>query len=220
MTTDTDSHDEPPATTRRRVLRTTAAAAITTGGIGTASASHDQGFFAGMSGVSGDWSSGALVDGLTDGIIQRIRANHSGAETNALETKGEFNDHSGDWVTYANDRNLGGLGHQVLEATFVQDGERYTVYLVSDYDDGAEKYTSAEIVDSTTRTVDHEVRLESIAAENADEELQTLHDEYIGPGETIDAEHVQYLTGRYYVGPDKHITSTLLGEELTSTLLG
>jgi len=212
MTTDTDTTD--PQTTRRRVLQTTAAAAVATSTVGTASASHDSGFFAGMSGVSGDWNARAFAEGMIDGIVQQLDGDESGAEQNALDAKAEFNEHSGDWVAYANDRDLGGADRQVLEIEFAQSDETYTVFLVADYDESAEEYTSAEMVDSTDREVDHEARLESIAAENAADELQTLHEDYIAPNEDIDADHVQYLAGKYRLGPNTHVTSTLLGDDL------
>lgn len=158
----------------------------------------------------------AGIQGEIDSQYQRYFGERSDAKTNALAARDEFNTHSDEWVGYINEHASLSGDIQVLALEFVPESDEdpddvYTAYLVTDHD--GDQYTSAEIVSETDRTVDETARLESIAAENADDEIATAYDDFVSEGEAPSDRHLAYLAGKYRFG-SQHVTSTILGDEL------
>lgn len=156
------------------------------------------------------------IQGEVDSFRERNFGDRSDAETAATNAADEFNANSDEWVEYINEHaSLDGT-IQVVSLEFVPKPEEEpddtaTRYLVADHD--GDKYTSAEIVTETDREIDEEVRLESIAAENAAEEIETAYEKFVEPGEPPSASHLSYLGGKYRFGT-AHITTTILGDEM------
>lgn len=172
----------------------------------------------------------ASMNGFRKSFFQRNVRKFTGppkAKQTAYDAKREFNSHSENWVDYVNKYSDLSGDIQVLALEFApeaggeedsdqqtsdtEEANTFTVYLVADHN-GSE-YTSAKIVDNTDRTVDETVRLESIAADNAADELEHAYENYVKPDKPPDQAHLAYLAGKYRFGT-KHVTSTILGDEL------
>ena len=158
----------------------------------------------------------AGIQGELDSRIQRAVGDRSDAKTAATNAQEEFNAHSGEWVDYINEHASLSGDIQVVALEYVPNPESepsdtHTDYLVTEYD--GEQYTSAEIVESTDRTVDETVRLESIAAENADDELATAYEDFVSEDKPPSGRHLAYLAGKYRYG-SQHVTTTILGDDL------
>jgi len=203
----------PDPKTRRRFIQAsaaTAAAATVPASAAAQSTSED------LSTVEQVLMTLAGIQGEIDSRVQRSIGDRSDAETAANNTKKEFNAHSDEWVDYINEHaSLDGTT-QVVELVYVPNPESepsdtHTDYLVANYD--GEEYMSAEIVDETDREVDETVRLESIAATEADDELATAYEEFVSQGEPPSDRHLAYLAGKYRYG-SKHVTTTILGDDL------
>jgi len=210
---------QPQDTDERRVSRRAfVTTTVTTAAIASVPAS-----VAAQSDSEDDRSIGEQITLLIAGIrgeaasgYERLLGDRSDAETNALETQSEFNDHSDEWVSYVNKHSSLSGNIQVVALEFVPEpdddpDDTHTMYLVADHD--GEVYTSAEIVEQTDREVDETVVLESIAAENADAEIAEAYDKFVKPGDAPADEHLAYLAGKYRFGT-AHITTTILGDEL------
>ena len=207
----------PPSDTRvsrRRILQASAATAAAATVPATAAAQSDD---------EDDRSIGeqiraviAGVRGKIDSQYERRLGERTDSETAATDAKEAFNPNSDEWVAYINEHASLDGDVQVVSIEFVPKPEEEpddttTVYLVSDHD--GEQYTSAEIVDDTSREIDEEVRLESIAADNASAEIETAYEKFVTEDEPPSDEHLAYLAGKYRFGSN-HITSTLLGDDL------
>jgi hypothetical protein len=105
------------------------------------------------------------------------------AETNAEDTMQAFNDHSGDFVTYANDRNVS--GGEVVQITFDQADASETIYLVAAYNETSDSYESAEMVNTTDRSVDETVTVSGMAADNAASEIEAFQSEFVEDNEDV-----------------------------------
>jgi hypothetical protein len=99
------------------------------------------------------------------------------AEANADDTMQAFNEHSSDFVAYANDRNVS--GGEVVQITFDQRDAEETIYLVAEYNQTSDQYDSAQMVNTTDRTVDETVTVSGMAADNAAEEIEAFHSEFV-----------------------------------------
>jgi len=210
------THDNTDSTdwTRRGVISSTiAAAAATIPATAAAQTSEDVDALFADEEFSRSRALGAFVQGLVFGIEERISIGDDedtdGIDSHVTAAVTEFQDHQTDWVSYVNDRGLGSADRQVLALTFECAGEARTRYVIADYDEGAEEYASVSIVSSTDRTADASATLRDLAVENAADELQELHEEYIGPNEDIPRSHFSELAGQYYFGSD-HITASFL----------
>lgn len=166
----------------------------------------------------------AAMNGKRKSWMERAWMSASGppaAEQTALDAKEEFNQNADEWVDYVNKYSDLSGDVQVIEIQFVpdtpDDDETYddvdtgTVYLVADHN--GDEYTSAEIVETTDREVDEKVRLESIAAKNAADEIEEAYEKFVKPDEPPAESHLAHLAAKYKFGTD-HVTSTILGEEL------
>lgn len=117
------------------------------------------------------------------------------AEQEAADVQQFFNQHSAAFVAYANNRTTAGDARDVINFTYVIEGEEYTHVLVAQHSNGT--WDSAEIVNSTSRTVDESCRLEGYAAANASEELERAYEQFVTTGETPSAAYIGRLTGQY-----------------------
>lgn len=147
-------------------------------------------------------------------IWERYFGSRSRARRAALDTQAAFNPHSDEWVAYINvyaplDSDLETFA---LEFAPGPDEKKFTAYLLARYNDAGE-LSAAKIAEDTDRDVDETVRLESIAADNAADEIRTGYEEFVEPGNPPDQEHLAYLAGKYRFGTD-YVTSTLLGDDL------
>ena len=210
--------DTPPTperrVTRRRFLRASAATAAAATVPATAAAQSDD---------EEDRSVADTVQAIIAGVRGRVNSaverglgERTDSETAATDTKEAFNPNSDEWVGYINEHASLDGDVQVVSLEFVpkpeaEPDDTTTVYLVSDHD--GDQYTSAEIVDDTSREIDEEVRLESIAADNAAAEIETAYEEFVTEDKAPSDEHLAYLAGKYRFGTN-HITSTLLGDDL------
>ena len=200
--------------TRRRFLQTSAGTAAAATVPATAAAQSDD-----EDGRSVGETVRAIIAGVrgrVNSAVERGLGERTDSETAATDAKEEFNPNSGEWVAYINDHASLDGDVQVVSLEFLPKPEEEpddttTVYLVSDHD--GDQYTSAEIVDATSREVDEEVRLESIAADHASEEIETAYEEFVTEDKPPSDEHLAYLAGKYRFGTN-HITSTLLGDDL------
>jgi len=158
----------------------------------------------------------AGIQGEIDSRVERAIGDRSNAETAATNAQEEFNAHSDEWVDYINEHASLSGDIQVVELEYVPNPEAkpddvHTDYLETTYD--GEEYMSAEIVDETDREVDETVRLESIAAENADDELAYAYEEFVSQNNPPSERHLAYLAGKYRYG-SQHVTTTILGDDL------
>ena len=198
--------------TRRRILRASAATAAAATVPATAAAQDgdgDRGVLERIAIVR------ASLRGWRAGLLERTLGDTSDAETAALEAKDEFNAHSDEWTAYIND-HAETNGEEAIEVIFAPDpeeGEVYTVYLVGEYNSENEAYEWVEIVEQTDRTIDETARLESIAAENAADEIATGYEKFVAENEPPSDGHLAYLAGKYRFGTE-HVTSTLLGDDI------
>lgn len=210
----TNSHNsDERRVSRRAVITTTAAtAAAATVPAGVAAQSDDED----RSPLEQALMVLAGIQGEIDSQYERAVGDRADAETAATNAKDEFNDHSDEWVGYINEHASLSGDIQVIALEFVPNPEdkpddMHMDYLVTEY--GDEQYTSATITDATDRTVDEEVRLESIAAENAAEEIEYAYEEFVSGGEPPSERHLAYLAGKYRYG-SQHVTTTILGDDL------
>jgi hypothetical protein len=105
------------------------------------------------------------------------------AEANAEDTMQAFNDHSSDFVDYANGRNVS--GGEVVQITFDQADASETIYLVAAYNQTSDQYDSAQMVNSTDRTVDETVTVSGMAADNAASEIEAFHSEFVEDNDDV-----------------------------------
>lgn len=143
------------------------------------------------------WS--ALQDPFND-------AEQPTAASEARDVQSYFNQHNQSFIDYANNRSAGGTSYDVWKLTFKQDGESETVYLVADYNTSSNEYTSAEIVNSTSRSVDETVTLDGYAAANAQEELEHFHQEFVTTDTAVTKDYESHLASKYA----GHVESSLL----------
>lgn len=178
-------------------------------------ASHDEGFY----GINEVEDEGPVSNAMAvaEGVLSRVVASASSigsdptpADQAASDTMETFNQHRGDWITYVNTRGLGSENHQVLELTFEVEDETETIYLVSDYNTTTDEYDSAEMVNATDREPDYDVTLSGVAAENADEELEEFHSEFVSQDRDPTSSYVTKMSAKY-VRSD-HVTGTLIGD--------
>jgi hypothetical protein len=217
------SDPDPDQYDRRTVLKLsgTAAAAAVTGGVAVSPAAaqeQPEGLFDDQT-VSGrvrKW--GAFVGGFLSGVGSRVNVfeetDASQIDTHVSAIVDEFNAHRSDWITYVNDRDLGGDSRETLAITFQYAGETRERYVVADYADGA--YQSVEVQtpeEWSQDSADIEATVSDDAVENGADELRTLHDEYIVPNKDIERSYASELAGRYYFAPNDHVSvpESLLG---------
>lgn len=150
------------------------------------------------------------VDGIrerTTSWIERQRGTAPESEEVASNVSTTFNDNSGAILEYVNERSVADSDERILRLEFVLDGEESTRYLVSEVNESTENYTDATIVDSEEfesrgldeSDVDEEVRLEGIAAQRADEELETFVEDYVETGDDPSSRYLGRL-GTQYAG--------------------
>lgn len=215
MTRDTTNTD----TSRRGFLSAVAATAAATvlPGAGAADEQEAREALFGGAPTTGDrvFSSGSFVAGFVSGIVPRnIFSEEPQQDIDRLvgDAVDEFEAHNEEWLTFVNSRGLGGEDHQSLRLNFEYNGEHRDRYVLADWDaDGAE-YRSVRIETDHEEEADFEATLRDDAVENAADELEELHDEFIVPNEDVTRSHVSKLAGRYYFGSD-HITASFLGGE-------
>jgi hypothetical protein len=128
--------------------------------------------------------------GVASGTLDRVAYQYSpfgpepdSAEQNAEETMQAFNERSESFVTYANDRNVS--GGEVVQITFDQADAEETIYLVAEYNQTSDAYESAEMVNTTDRTVDETVTVSGMAADNAAAEIEAFHSEFVEPNDDV-----------------------------------
>lgn len=211
--------------TRRSVLKLSGAAAATAVGGSAVSPAAAQtndgpsGLFADET-LSGQVAAGFyFVAGLADGVTASVTNAFGEREAGAIDTHvsaivDEFTAHKGDWLTYVNDRGLGGSNRQTLAVTFRYAGETRERYVVADYSDGAYQSVSVQTPDEWSQgSADLEAAVSDEAVENGASELQALHDRYIAPNTDIERSYASQLAGRYYFAPNDHVSvpESLLG---------
>lgn len=166
-----------------------------------AAASHDggddEGIFEQMTPDDDGYVSAAISYG--SGYLGRVSYWVSGPENSAEESRDAmmeaFNTRNESFLSYANDRGL----HQgeVVQVDCELEDETATAYLVADYNATSDEYETARFVRSTNRTVDHEVVLKKGACDNAAEEIEGFHDEFVAEDRNITTSYVSKMAGKY-----------------------
>ena len=207
---------------RRTVLKLsgTAAAAAVTGGVAVSPAAaqeQPEGLFADET-LSGQVTAGFyFAAGLADGAYARVVGAFDDDSADAIDSHvdaitDEFNAHQSDWLTYVNDRDLGGSNRETLAITFTYAGETRDRYVVADYSDGAYQSVAVQTPEEWSRDgADITAAVADDAVKNGADELRALHDKYIVPNKDIERSYASKLAGRYYWAPNDHITTSLLG---------
>lgn len=144
-----------------------------------------------------------MAKGAASGISERVSYTVSslfGGETQAADDSRDdaiqtFNQYNTTFVDYLNARGI--HDGEVVKVTFVQNGERSTAFIVADYNTTSEEYDSAEAVKSTDRSVDHKIRLQGMAADNADDELERFHDDFAEPDTDITTKYASEMASKY-----------------------
>jgi len=132
-----------------------------------------------------------------DVIADRIGSEIS-AEAAAANVSEYYNDHNASIEAWVNDRTNASTDHDVVEITWYVDGEEATRYLVATVEN--DSYVNSNMVTDTNRTVDETVGLCGLAARDSRDELESLHETFIGPGENVSRDRLANLATTY--GPD------------------
>jgi hypothetical protein len=181
-------------------VATLAVLALLAGAAAPAAANHDtttqdEGLADSLFGTSDSNETGVIdtvsaAIGVASGTLDRARYQYSpfgpepdSAEQNAEDTMQAFNEHSGDFVDYANDRNVS--GSEVVEITFEQADDPETIYLVAAYNQTSNEYDSAAMVNTTDRSVDETVSVSGMAADNAADEIEAFHETFVDPNDDV-----------------------------------
>lgn len=143
-----------------------------------------------------------------DRTVERTFGDSGNASEHAAAFQNEFNANNDTIVAYANERLNATTTIDVIKIEF-QDktGGNATVYLVSSVDTGNESFTSARIVNSTDRPVDHSVTADWYVSRHATAELDSFISEYAEPGEDIGTAYRLNMLRKYGSG----INGTLWG---------
>lgn len=131
----------------------------------------------------------ATTLGAADGWLDRASYSVFGGDDDLTAQKQAdavattFNNNNDTLVNYTNKRVTATDEYDVIRLEFVDaDGDKASKYLVSTVSNGS--VTSAEMVDSTDRTIDSYVRLEGLAFDEADNELDAFVTTYAEQDET------------------------------------
>ena len=181
-------------------VATLAVLALLAGAAAPAAANHDsttqdEGLADSLFGTS-DSNDTSVLDtvsaaiGVASGTLDRARYQYSpfgpepdSAEANAEDTMQAFNENAGDFVAYANDRNVS--GGEVVQITFDQNDAEETIYLVAAYNQTSDSYESAAMVNTTDRSVDETVSVSGMAADNAADEIEAFHETFVDPNDDV-----------------------------------
>lgn len=136
--------------------------------------------------------------------ISSFRNDTPAAENSKQAALEEFNQNSANYVSYLNDRDV--HNGEVVEIEFKQSGETATMYIVGDFNETTDQYDSAEAVNTTDRTVDHEITLRGMAADNAADELERFNDEFAEPGDDLTNSYVSEMAAKYGSSVDEPFT--------------
>jgi len=224
------SNQQQTTVSRRQTLRAGGAAAAAVVALGSASSAAaypgettlegTEGFFGGGDVATREAGSALLAGAM--GRYQRFQlqfTDPTDAGDIATDIREHVNTNSADYRKYVNDRDLGSDDHEVMQYTIVQDGEAVRNYLVAEYDADAETYDSVTILaedeyDSQypDRDPDEKAVLEGAAAREAPDDLDELHEEFIGPNEDVSTAFKAEMAGKYV--ENRNVSSTLLGDDL------
>lgn len=136
---------------------------------------------------------GALAG--VDRAIYAIRGPDDTAEENRDAAVKNFNQHSADFVRYANDRDL--HEGEVVQVDCTVDGETATAYIVADFNDSTNEYESAAAVTSTDRDVNHTVELRKNACDNAAGEIEYFHDTFADDDRDVTRKYMSKMASKY-----------------------
>lgn len=126
----------------------------------------------------------------------QARADDQTPAEHAADTKQVFNDNNETLLTYVNDRSTASTDADVVALRFTEEDETSeTIYLVADVNNST--YQSAQMVNSTDRTVDEECTLEDSATRNADEELDTFVTEFATGNENTTSRYRSRMVTEY-----------------------
>ncbi|MFC7134328.1 MULTISPECIES: hypothetical protein [Salinibaculum] len=199
---------------RATVLAAALVLATATTGVAVGSVAADDGGF--LDGIFGDDESTAdneTDDGLLSiDSLETIWAGYKGtaeggyqrllnlgetadAQLTAQEVQTFVNEHNESFERYINARTTATTDFDVVAIEFIDESGSDTRYLVADVVDG--NYTNGGMVATTDRTVDERCELEDQAVAKAIEELRSVLDTYVIPGEDIDTKRLAELNTQY-----------------------
>lgn len=201
-----------------RFVTTVIAVLLVAGLVGTAivpaAATHDDTDDGGVADALSPTDEGTPIDtvrGAATGYLARagyfvssLRGDPPAAEDSKQDALETFNQYSGNYVSYLNDRDV--HNGEVVEVTFRQNDETATMYIVGTYNDTSESYESAEAVNDTDRAVDHEIVLRGMAAENAADELERFNDEFASTTDDLTNRYVSEMAAKYGSTVDEPFT--------------
>ena len=201
--------------TQTRIITTTAVAALLVASlagaaVAPAAATHngDENGTVGDALTPSDNGILAGIIGTASGFTDRAKYAVFGADDSATENRdaavSTFNQYNDTLLAYANNRSI----HEgsVVQVDCTIDDETATSYIVADYNDSSEEYTSAEAVTSTDRSVDHTVTLEGAACDNAAEEIEYFHDEFASEDKDVTKRYMAEMAGKYAGSVDEPFT--------------
>lgn len=169
--------------------------------------------------LSGEGEDNSLLDaalGFAFGLDDRVGAwftdlsgDTPSASTLATDAQETFNEHSGDFESYANSRTTATTDADVLKVTFEQGDESVIRYVTADVTNNS--YENVSMVANTDRTPDEECTLRGSAARNADDEIDRFHSEFVAPDKDVTRKYLSNMASKYgsYVG-DEAVTCTFM----------
>ena len=162
-----------------------------------------------------DWA--ATLGGVTDKMLWQAsqyvsfsdaEEDQQTAEADRADLQQTFNANSESIENYTNARFGGNASAwNVIEITHIRDDGNATQYLVADVTNGT--FHNATMVNTTERTVDHEVTLEGYASDAAHEELDTFVSAFVTEDKDVTIAYTTRLATEYsgYVDRPEALTN-------------
>jgi hypothetical protein len=128
------------------------------------------------------------------------------------EVQSYYNPRSAEFEAWINARSNASADYDVVGITFELDGETASKVLVAEVNSTTDDYQNSSIVDSTERSIDHNVTLCGYAADSAPAELETYYNEFVEPDEDLTSSYVGRLAGQYKGGVETSLLDSTGGE--------
>lgn len=167
----------------------------------TPAAAQSDGPIDGMFSAAEESSFLSALEGVRDGLVGRATDAVAGvggspdAAELAEDFQTAFNENSGDYQQWANNRTEATSSLDVLAVKFSQDDSNETVYLTADVVNGA--YTNVSVANSTDREPDESCELEGNAARNAADELATFNERFVAGDGNVTNDYMTSMASRY-----------------------
>lgn len=165
------------------------------------------------------------IRAAVSGVTERFRSDaEADASTDAEAAIQAFNEKSGDYVAYANGRNIAeGTDTETIAVRFDDGDTTETIIIEAQQSNG--EYTSAEAVWEANSSADFDsadewVVLREDASANAADELRDFHEQFVVDDENVTESYKKQKATRYG-GADQGVAAFIAGESMVeSSLLG